>query len=200
MLCRSARTLQQAGFNGPATTLLATALEEATKAGVLVLLAEDSIGGAGAHEDLVRKLFTDHHIKYRLAAWAGGTLEAPGVSADLPELDLSGNLVIGLGVLLIFFGLVGTLRSGKALPESPKLEMDAAELLAELAQSDPENRPDWIANAFDQRNAGLYVAFRDGRWCSPMDLTGQDVADARRVVVPLVRGAQAWARAGIANP
>jgi hypothetical protein len=200
MLCRSARTLERAGFNGPATTLLATALEEATKAGVLVLLAEDSAEGAGIHEDLVRRLFRDHRVKYRLAAWASGALGAPDVSSDPSDLDLSGNLIISLGVLALLWGLVATLRSGESLPESPKLEMDAAAFLAELAQSDPESQPDWIANAFDRRNAGLYVAFINGHWRSPMDLTEEDVAEARRVVIPLVRGARRWARAGIANP
>jgi hypothetical protein len=192
--------LERAGFNGPAIALLATALEEAIKAGVLVLLAEDDSGSTGEHDDLVRKLFRDHSVKYRLAAWASGSLEAPAVDADLPRLELSDNLIIGLGVVAIFFGLVGTVRRGEPVPESPKLELDSADLLAELMKSDPEGQPGWIGGAFEQRNAGLYVGFADGRWRSPMDLSAQDVSDARRVAVPLVRGAQRWARSGTTNP
>jgi hypothetical protein len=122
--------LEKGRFYGPAIPLLATALEEAAKAGAVVLPAEGS---------------------------------------------------------------------GAAPLASPELEMDRASFLAGLAKDEADVQPDGVVQAFERRNAGLDVAFMDGEWRSPLDLTAEVRCSCTPCAIPLVRGAQVWARAGSAQ-
>jgi len=195
-LCRAGRRLCRSGDFGPATALYATALEEAVKAGVLILLVEESGSAAGDHADILRLIFSDHKTKYRLAAWAIGTSEQPG-SASLSAGGGGGELLAVLGILLVVMWLVDQVRRGEKLPgTAPPFDFGTAPFLRDLSSGLNEGPQTWAGRAFAERNRGLYVAFVKDRWQHPGEMSGQDADAARRAVVPIVRGAWRWARAG----
>ncbi|MGO9180940.1 MAG: AbiV family abortive infection protein [Candidatus Limnocylindrales bacterium] len=195
-LCKAAQTLDEAGFCGPAVTMLGTAAEEAAKAGVLVLLASEA-GSAGPEEQqLMRLIFKDHRTKYRLAWWASGAT-SPETPQTLGQLRPD-EVVAALGFVLALVAIIYAFRRGEPLPETPSLDADAAPFLIELARADPDGPPGWLSKAVRLRQAGMHVEFDNGTWRGPDDLGHHDVAEARRAVLPLVRGASRWARTGSA--
>jgi AbiV family abortive infection protein len=193
-LSRAARRLERYGDFGPATALFATALEEAVKAGVLVLLEEEREAVSRDHEEILRLVFSDHRTKYRLAAWAMGTADQPDAAAMAPLT--SSELAGVVGLLLLFLVLIDQVRRGEQLPATaPSVDLKAAPFLTDLA-SNPDGLQTWAGKAFSVRNRGLYVGFVAGTWEHPGRVTRQDANEARRAVVPIVRGAWRWARAG----
>ncbi len=194
-LSRAARRLERSGDFGPATALLATALEEAVKAGVLVLLEEEVEAATGGHEEILRLVFSDHKTKYRLAAWAIGTSDQPDSVAMTPLTP--GELAGVVGLLLLLWVLVDGVRRGEQLPDTvPAIELATAPFLADLAKTAPDDPQTWAARAFAERNRGLSVGFAGGVWQHPGRVTRHDADEARRSVVPVVRAASRWARAG----
>jgi predicted transcriptional regulator len=194
-LSRAARRLERSEDFGPATALFATALEEAVKAGVLVLLEEESEAVAGDHEEILRLVFSKHETKYRLAAWAIGTSEQSTSAASASGAP--GELLVVLGLLLVFIVLVDQVRRGEKLPEAaPTIDLATAPFLTHLASAFPEGSQTWAAKAFAERNRGLYVGFVGGHWEHPGRVMRQDADEARSAVVPIVQAASRWARAG----
>jgi hypothetical protein len=196
-LCRAARYLERVGLCGPAATLLATAMEESAKAGVLVWLTEDDAGVA--HARLVEKVFRDHKTKYRLAAWAIDSGSMVRERSPVHErTDDSGLGLIGL-IAILLLGIVLLRREpqlGGQPPAPPDVDRDAEAWLDDLLTSEPDVPHPWVDKAFALRNAGLYVAYEAGGWHSPADLTAVDVREAREAVLPVVRGVSRWARLG----
>ncbi len=196
-LCRAARYLERAGLFGPAATLLATALEESAKAGVLVLLTEDDAGVA--HAKLVEKVFRDHRTKYRLAAWAidSGSMARERGPVQAPTDDRGLGLISLLAIILLGFVLLRRESQMDNEPSAPpESDPDIGAWLDDLLTSEPDVPHPWVDKAFALRNAGLYVAYEAGGWHSPADLTGIDVREARETVLPVVRGVSRWARRG----
>jgi hypothetical protein len=193
-LTRSARRLERFGDFGAAAALYATALEEAVKADVLILLEEESEAASPDHEAILRLLFSDHKTKYRLAAWAIGTAGETEAASVSP---LTSSELVGLvGLLLLFIGLMIQMRRGEELPATaPSIDLNVAPFLAELA-SNADGLETWAAKAFSMRNRGLYVGFVAGSWEHPGLVTREDAREARTAVLPVVRGASRWARAG----
>jgi hypothetical protein len=194
-LSRAAKRLERSGDFGPATALLATALEEAVKAGVLILLQEESGSVESEHDEILRLVFSDHKTKYRLGAWAIGASRQPESAAVGPLAP--GELLAVVGLLLAFLMVIEQVRRGEKLPETaPTVDLATAPFLTDLASAFPDEFQTWATKAFTERNRGLYVGFVGGHWQHPGQVTREDVDEARSAVVPIIQAGWRWAQAG----
>ncbi len=191
-LVRAARLLRADGLYGPAATLLATAAEEAAKAGVLAYLLEGE-GDDGEYADLLRGILSDHRTRFALAEWALGWSRPPEpISRPVSEArDQIGMGLIGL-IAMLLVAIYLAKRPEPANGTTSQQEPQTDWLKSLLAN--PSEGAGKASEAFALRNRGLYVDYVGGHWRSPAGLGAAEERTMRAFAVPLVRGTTMWRR------
>jgi AbiV len=185
-LVLEAKVSERADAHGTALFLWVAALEDAVQG--WALYAAWSARRGDAHDPEVEKalgeLLHQHKARHAVASLVYGGPTSTTSDSDSTPSEGPGPPII-LAVALGFLLLAIAYGRMSAEEREDRTRTAIAEV---LAMREPTG---WFAEAMGERNAGIYVDWRDGAWRSPVDVDTSRVAAARRHALPIVRSLEA---------